>query len=236
MKLPLLQSEFQNAKRFSRALANWLSEFRRVWITGGAIVLVLGVALCLPICRETALRWAGMSIELLGIGTVVIGLDAKRRLFKLPSFLENALSWVQRRPKWKAIPINLAAKLTVDSLTLSGSLETAIVRRGTPEGASLEDRIKALEQNLETVQKAQSDIKKRLDHEKMDRQQALTTEKQERKEADDNLLAILEDLGSGGLHLEAMGIFWVMVGVILATISNDITSFFFDIRPACPNG
>lgn len=236
MKLPLLKNELRNAKRFCRALADWLFEFRRVWITGGAIVLILGVAMLLPICRETALRWAGMLIELLGIGTVVIGLDAKRRLFKLPSFLEHALSWVQRRPKWKPMPIDLAAKVTVGSLTLSGSLGTAILRRGTPDGASLEDRITALEQNLETVQKTQSEIEKRLDHEKTERQQALTTERRERETADGNLRKILEDLGSGGLYLEAMGIAWVMAGVIFATISNDIASFFFDIGPACPNG
>jgi hypothetical protein len=232
MKLPFLERELGNAARFVHAVVSWLSEFRRVWITSGAIVLILGVALLLPICRETALRWAGMLIELLGISTVVIGLDAKRRLFKLPSFLEHALSWVQRRPKWKPMPIDLAAKVTVGSLRLSGGLSTSLWR-GTPEGASLEDRITALEQNLQTVRKEQSE---RFDHERTERQQAVTTEKQEREAADGNLKRTLEDLGARGLYVEAMGIVWVIVGVFLATISNDIASLFFDIRPACPNG
>lgn len=38
------------------------------------------------------------------------------------------------------------------------------------------------------------------------------------------------------LTLKRWGIFWVICGVFLATISNDIASLFFDIRPACPNG
>lgn len=223
MKLLPLKTELHNATRFGRALAHWLSEFRRVWITGGAVVLILGVALFLPICQDTALRWSGMLTELLGISTVVIGLDAKRRLFKLPSFLEDALSWVQRRPKWKPTPIVIEVK-TADSIELSSSLRASLWR-GTPEGAALEDRITALEQNLQTVRKEQSEIEKRLDH---DLQQALTIEKQERETADGNLKRTLEDLGAGGIHLEAMGIIWVMAGVVLATISNDIAS--------CPRG
>jgi hypothetical protein len=45
MKPPLLQ----NAKRFSHALIGWLDESRRVWITSGAIVLILSVTMLLPI-------------------------------------------------------------------------------------------------------------------------------------------------------------------------------------------
>jgi hypothetical protein len=151
-----------------------------------------------------------MLIELLGISTVVIGLDAKRRLFKLPSFLENALSWVRRRPKWKPTPTVIEVK-TAGSIEFSGSVRASLWR-GTPDGASLEDRITALEQNLQTVRKEQSEIQKRLDHEKTERQQALTIERRERETADGNLRKVLEDLGSGGLYVEAMGIIWVIVG------------------------
>jgi hypothetical protein len=236
MKLPFLTSRLQNTKRFSCAFAHWLSEFRRVWITVGAIVVIFGVAMLLPICRETALRWSGMLIELFGIGTVVIGLDAKCRLFKLPSFLENALNWVQRRPRWKPMPTSFEVKPTAGSLTLSGGLSKVPLWRGTPDGASTEDRVKALEDNLQTMRKEQSEIEKMLDQERTERQQALTTERQEREAADGKLKQILEGLGSGGLDIEAMGIAWVIVGVILATASNEIASFFSHITPACPNG
>ncbi len=234
MKPPFLKSSAQNTKRFNRALIGWLLESQRVWITGAAIVLILGVAWLLPICRETALRWAGMLIELSGIGTVVLGLMAKHRLFKLPSVLENALSWVQRRPKWKATPTILEVK-TAETIELSGTARVS-VWRGTPDGASLEDRITALEQNLQTVRKKQSEIEKRLDEERREQQQALTIETRAREATDQDLRNILEDLGSGGLYLEAMGIAWVIVGVFLATISSDIAPHLVEPGPACPNG
>jgi hypothetical protein len=34
----------------------------------------------------------------------------------------------------------------------------------------------------------------------------------------------LEKLGAGGLHIEMMGVFWLVLGVVLATVPGEIAA------------
>jgi hypothetical protein len=230
-----IKSEWQNIRRYVPELARWLfSEPRRVWLTLAAIGLVCGIAVFLPICGETALRWSGMLIELLGIGTVVIGLRSKQLLFKRRGVLGHLADWLKRRPQYNPKPQVIQLQ-GASSVAVVGAAK-ASVWRGVPQGSPLEQRVTALEQNLETVRREQRQLENELAVEVRNSQQALAAESQARMVEDGNLKKQVEELGAGGLHLEIMGIVWLVAGVILATVSSDLAPFISVPTPRCPNG
>jgi hypothetical protein len=198
-----IKTEWQNLRRYIPAFARWLfSEPRRVWLTLGAIGLTCGISLLLPICRETAFRWSGMLIELLGIGTVVIGLRSKQLLFKRRGVLGHLADWLKRRPQYNPKPQVIKLQ-GASSVAVVGAAK-ASVWRGVPQGSPLEQRVTALEQNLETVRREQRQLENELAVEVRNSQQALAAESQARMVEDGNLKKQVEELGAGGLHLEIM--------------------------------
>lgn len=54
------------------------------------------------------------------------------------------------------------------------------------------------------------------------RRSELESERQEREQGDNKTKRLIEEAAAGGLDLEVTGVFWLFVGVILATASGEI--------------
>ena len=213
----------QNLGRWVRALAHWLVEAWRVWVPVLVVMLVLIVASQLPLSlADPVLRYCGLAFQLVGILTVVSGLRDKRRLFNRPSLLENIRRWLDRRPRWGAKAQTILVAGT-GSISLSGSVKLS-VWRGTPAEASIEARLAALEANLATLRTEQAETVKEFQEATRKTNEAVDAERRARESAVTALRVQLEGLGAGGLHVEMMGVFWLVLGVVLATVPGEIAA------------
>jgi len=213
----------QNVGRWVKALARWLTEAWRVWIPVSFVVVVLTVASQLPLSlADPVLRYCGLAFQLLGILTVVSGLRDKRRLFNRPSLVESIRLWIHRRPRWGAKQQTISVAGT-GSIQISGSARVS-VWRGVPADASVEARLAALEENLATLKTEQSEAEKRFQEATRKTNEAVDAERRARKSAIGSLRVQLEKLGAGGLHVEMMGVFWLVLGIVLATVPGEIAA------------
>ena len=211
---------FRKTVRWIRAHGPWLMQARRVWVPVVVALAIVLVTSLLPTTAEDRVRYCGLILQLLGIGTVVFGIMSKRRLFRRPSLLENVRHWLSRRPRWGVTQHTILSPAT-GSLSLSGTARLS-VWRGVGPTASLEDRVAAAEANLITLRSELSELTDQLQAEAGKRVEAVNAERQARETAVRDLRAHLEGLGAEGLHMEMTGVFWLVMGVVLATIPGEI--------------
>lgn len=219
----------QNLWRWIRALAHWLMEAWRVWVTVVIVVLVAIVASQLPVSVADRVRYCGLTFQLLGILTVVSGLRDKRRLFNRPSLVENIRRWLSRHPRWGAKPHTIFDAGTV-SISLSDSAR-ASVWRGAPPDASVEARLAALEANLATLRTEQAETAKEFQEATRKTNETVDLERRAWGSTVAALRVQLEGLGAGGIHVEMMGVVWLLLGVVLATVPGEIAVALLTLRP-----
>ena len=170
---------------------------------------------------EARIRIAGMSLELLGLSTVAFGLRDTRKLFSQPSFLLLAARWMISFPSFYR---NVHIVAGTGHFKLGGASVTGLATASSSASASLEERVAILEKNLEQSNLAIHQAQRRLDDESARKARAVESERQYRETADDKNRQLLEEAMAGGLHLEAIGVLWLFVGIILATASSEIES------------
>jgi len=79
-----------------------------------------------------------------------------------------------------------------------------------------------LEANLLTLREEQTETAQELRQLATRTDQAVTSERGARESAVPTLRGQLEGFGIGDLHIEMSGIFWLFLGVVLATIPGEI--------------
>jgi len=185
-------------------------------VTIGVIIRILGL---LPLPTVDGLRLSGAVLELLGICTVAKGVIDKSKQFGTPGVRGRIREWLRRCPIRKRDQI-------LRGVGMAGESEAAghLTVRMTPrQDATLEQRVKALEENfrqldgdLNTIRqnhrKDIDTIRRRFDEERQSRQQQETALKSE-----------LTRLGVGNLYWEGLGTMWLILGVPLTSISAQIT-------------
>lgn len=82
----------------------------------------------------------------------------------------------------------------------------------------------ALEANLVTLRTELAETAKEFQEATRKTNEAVDAERRARESAVAALRVQLEGLGAGGLHIEMMGVFWFVVGVVLATVSGDLAA------------
>jgi len=80
----------------------------------------------------------------------------------------------------------------------------------------------AAEANLTTLRTELGEVDEQTRGEVKQRVEAVNAERQAREAAVRDLRTHLEGLGAEGLHVEMTGIFWLVVGVVLATIPGEV--------------
>lgn len=194
----------------------WLAKGDHLWITLSVPIVILIVAYLLPLSLEARIRYSGLLLELAGIAAVGKGLRDTRRRFGKKSFLA---AWWQKRPRWRR-----SARVVVGSgeLVVAGALVRGDVTVGTSANATLEQRIHALEKNLEALRSSFHEHRREVESKLDKNANALEEERQKRSDEDLANRKLLEEAVAGGLTLETRGIVWLIFGVIFATASDDI--------------
>lgn len=197
----------------------WLFyEPRHVWIallpTAVSLVYALGYAR-----TENAIRLTGLTLQLLGILTVVWGLVATWRFFGLGDPIAKMLDWLSRVP-WRRGVIHA-------SMNESVKLSDAFAARGHTSwpidpSAPIPDRLVAIERNLPLIQERISQTQQELDHSVRELRAEVKHAIAAASEQTARVESKVSDLGTGSLHISAMGALWLFVGSILGSASSNL--------------
>jgi hypothetical protein len=198
----------------------------RVWVPFVCVAAATLLGYLISGEVELRIRYFGLGFELAGIVTVALGLEERRKLFERPRLLQGVWDRVKHwvsiwwKPQTRVIEIRTGDTVMVG---LTGKLS---VWRGISSEAPLQERVAALEVNLTTLKDEQGDISKRLQEEERKRDEAVTSERRAREEFDQQLNRRLQELGAGNLHLEWLGVIWLLIGVILTTTSSELAKLY----------
>lgn len=170
-------------------------------------------------CKETEVRWLGLGFQIIGILVVVRQLSGRLTLFRKPSFLSSIKNYFRRFPSRYTKNITLSAHSSLGAL--SGS---ARIRVGRRSNSSLESRVESLEGEVEELRRDIRVVGKSLDRHKEDNRNSLETMREENRRGQENLKKLVDDAVVGGIHLEWIGILYLLVGIVFATMAPEIAT------------
>jgi hypothetical protein len=207
-----------------RVLLAVLKDAWPIWLALGVAVLAFTAAWFLSTTPPAAIRYAGMMLQIFGLSTVAIGLSQMRRLFGRPSLSARIFAWFGRLVAAFTLrkPITGEGCLVGGGSTLTG--EGRVVR-GVRAGAPLEERVSVLEDNLERLRDELDSRVQRLKQGLATVKENIDRETQERQVEDQKTARKIEEVAVGGLHLETVGLFWLILGVVGTSVPEEIAGW-----------
>jgi hypothetical protein len=204
---------------------------RDAWPVGVAIlgVLVASLVGCtLSTTTSSAVRYAGTALEILGLGTVAVGLHHTRQLFGQPTVPSRVGQWFGALLRAFRRPDPTVLEIPAMDLSMVG--ERPRLRSGAGAGASLEERLTVLEGNLNQLQ-GELDADIQAVREAVRRQEEdLRREHEVRRQGDDHTMRQVEGAAIGGLHLELVGLFWLVLGLVGSNLPDEIARLIYFLR------
>ena len=204
-----------------KALGPWLAEGKYVWLSLGTIFIALIVAFR-PGATEPLIRITGLTLQVLGIATVIWGISETRALFGHASITSKAKGWFQRFPlRSRSVVIGVAGVSASSAVGKARAYGTF----GPGPNPTTDTRLDALEKNVSAIHDRITATQKELDEETHRAEDALKRESEARKLEDAAIQKKLEATGTGGVHISAIGAAWLFVGVILSTAAPEIAAW-----------
>ena len=109
------------------------------------------------------------------------------------------------------------------SLGLSGGSARLEVWTNVDPTAPVEKRIEGLTRNLDRLRERVTQLQAEMDKQRLQHSEALHQEQQARAKGDEHLRTRLEAAETGGLHITFVGVIWLFLGVLLATLAQEIS-------------
>ncbi len=106
---------------------------------------------------------------------------------------------------------------------LSGSVT---LKQIAGPNATLEDRIRVLESNLDVIDLRSIKLQEQVEQENQNRKEALVAERNTRTQEIDIVRTRLEATETGGLNISLMGLIWLAAGLIMSTASLELSRLF----------
>lgn len=204
-----------------KSIFHWLVEWRYFCL--GLLVVAVPAFFGLRCgADEATIRITGMVLQLLGIGTVAWGIHTTRKEFGHPSIFIVWHQRLSRFPFFGKRVVTITADIKLPSMGGTGRGHGSV---SAGPGATIEARVQALEENLQIVHDRVSQTQNEMDQRFRKYSEALKQEEQVREKEDQNIRAKLEATETGGLHISAMGAFWLFVGVIMSTVPVELAKW-----------
>lgn len=209
-----------------KAIFNWLRPTKEV-IVGLSILIASIIFACVLECpfgfeREAQIRYAGMFLELCGLALVASGIRATRQQFGEPAVRESLKRWILRNPlRTHPVP---RARLSGLHLAVTGQppLDPDLPLSVGPE-PSLEDRIRALEVNLQHVNARLTQTERTSKEAIASLHRISNEERDKRLAADEQIYMVLRNLSVDGLKFETVGVVWLFIGIIFSSASSELS-------------
>jgi len=169
--------------------------------------------------HEARVRFAGLILQLVGIGTVVYGIRRTRNLLRQP-FRERAL--VTSRGELPAVFRSRRAYVAPQANPSVAAQDAASSKPAGPKRTTRDERVAALEAKLLAAHDRIAQTQRRLDDEMRVRGRDDNWERTARQEADEQMWKALEEVSSGGLGLSGAGLLWLLLGVALSAAAEEV--------------
>ena len=170
--------------------------------------------------HEARVRFAGLILQLVGIGTVVYGTRRTRNLLRQP-FREHALITSRRE-----LPAVFRSRRVYGAPTQASpsdaAQEAASSKPAAAKRTPRDERVAALEAKLLAAHDRIAQTQRRLDDEMRVRDRDDNWERTARQEADEQMWKALEEVSSGGLGVSGAGLLWLLLGVALSAAAGEI--------------
>jgi hypothetical protein len=164
---------------------------------------------------EAHMRWTGMLLQIGGVGTVAWGLSKTRQLFNQPGIWESIVSWVAAIPDQVCAPTAVSA--SISEMIPGPSMSAHGQVRASHEDKSLEEKVSWLLHQVEKLENRMEDLRREGRQREKQLEVLIEEEASERESADENISQQIEEVAIGGLHLEFMGVVWLVVGIVLSS-------------------
>jgi len=200
------------------AFYTWLKEVRYFWLTLFVLFISLLIIL-MPETNELRIRITGLTLQLFGMSTVVLGIRMTRQFFGHPGFIETAIQWLRRFPTRRpVITAEVAIEIPMPSLSAFAHQWT------NPSDESPEARLTALEANLNIVNERVTQVHNLHDQDIRNIEHLLHLERITRENQNQEIRRTVELTETGGLTISLMGLVWLIFGIIMSTIPNEIAN------------
>ncbi|MDR3574079.1 MAG: hypothetical protein P4L50_09465 [Anaerolineaceae bacterium] len=201
-----------------KALWAWLGEWRYVWASAGIIILALVIS-TRPNQSEFIIRFTGLILQLLGLGTVIWGISETRALFGLPSFKSQTKDWFTRFP---LLHRQFVLEAGFGSYVMSsGKVRMRVIHNLGPN-PTIKKRLEVLEKDIASIYERIDQIQDETDKEFVKGFDQLKQEELSRQGEDSAIREKLEATGTGGVHISLIGAFLIGFGLTLSTLSIEI--------------
>ena len=163
------------------------------------------------------LHHSGAALQIFGTLAVAWGLFERQKLFGRRGLKTKLAHGFSRRPLWKqSTQINYAHGSS--TLGVMGSAAILTVWKEAQPGDSLEARLEAIESNFTRLRDEQSRLNQLVAAERGERTEAIRQEQQARREAARAIDERLDKFGAGGLHIDAAGVFLLILGLVFSSL------------------
>jgi hypothetical protein len=164
---------------------------------------------------EAHMRWTGMLLQIGGVGTVAWGLSKTRQLFGRQGIGESIIRWAAAIPEQFHCPKPVSASINMDMAGVSQSMTGPV--RISAKMKSLEEKVSWLLDQVEKLENRMEDLSREGRQREKKLKGLIDEESSERESADENISQQIEEVAIGGLHLELMGLVWLVVGIVLSS-------------------
>jgi hypothetical protein len=187
-------------------------------LVGVIVAIVVGFGLSAK--TSAGVRYAGTILQIFGLGTVAIGLSQVRRSFGRPSLVEKVVAWFRQLAAAFLPPKPITVQANVVGVAIVAG-EARVVVRASP-GDSLDRRVTILEENLDRLRDEIDAKEKKVRTELSIVKAAVEREERARETEARRLSSQMEELAVGGLHLELVGLTWLILGVLGTSIPDEL--------------
>jgi hypothetical protein len=205
---------------YLRALCSWLGmQAGLAWVAFLPILMV--VTSWVMFNGEVVVRVSGVMLELLGVGITAFGLETTRKNFGKPALLTLVKRWWALRPKWPQPRVAYVSSSTAGGAA-TGSVRvwawTTINPRDPIETqiAALNENAERMRRDLIAIDAKQTQLGNRVD-------QRFQEVFQAHAQTESSLRQKLESALTDGLMISFIGLIWVVLGVLVATMSPEIS-------------
>jgi uncharacterized protein YeaO (DUF488 family) len=165
-------------------------------------------------------RYFGTWLQLFGIVLVAQGVRDLRRQFRRPTVFAAMRARVHAiLNSFKAQ--HHAALTGVGAIGLAGSATLAYGR----VGGTIEQRLDGLEREIDALRKEAQERENKFEDHLSEVRAELSQEKQERAKAHADIESKLENVAVGGLHLDVIGLWWLILATIATSVPDELAWF-----------
>lgn len=205
---------------WQKTIRAWLNRARHFWLAI-TVAIVPFVWIYTNPC-EPSVRITGLFLQFFGIATVAWGIRETRKLFNHPSFFEKAIEWMKSFPPYEGRTSSGSASASLGKLT--GQAHSHNFNPIDPN-SSVEERLDSITKNINIIYDRLNHTERDIDTKTKSITEAINQEKAIREQAFKETHNKIESANAGGLHISAMGVFWLFIGVTLSTASAEISKY-----------